>query len=420
MDGTNANKLSLSSKLQKTIINLLKNHSIEQSGYWTGDYWTGSTGSNSFTTEDHYLGNQSLKVTKTNTLARHFYSQAIELEKGKNYTFSGYIKSNNISNGNNKGAGLFIEYQDSAGVWQSVEGGYINGTKDFERQEVTFTLPTDAASTTVYARAGIIEETGTAYFDSPRFEEGSFANRYNLVENASFEFGTGIPLFWNANAESDAGDTSVDTESAFGTRSVKINGIADKNKNFNQLLNVSGLNDDVFTIGGWGKASSVPMNYGSGRIFALDVGFQNKDTGAYQWQVVKFNEDSSDWQYLSDRIIAPFDYSNIRIYALYYKEANTAYFDGIQFYKEEFGQSYTYDSNGNVISSEDLADQQSSFQYTNNDLTKAIDPKGSEFTYNYDSKHKLKDATSAENVVYSFTYDSYGNPVTSKVGDTYF
>lgn len=45
----------------------------------------------------------------------------------------------------------------------------------------------------------------------------------------------------------------------------------------------------------------------------------------------------------------------------------------------------------------------------------SIDPKGNEFKYEYDSKRNITKATTSENVVYSFTYDNKGNPLTSKV-----
>ena len=89
-------------------------------------------------------------------------------------------------------------------------------------------------------------------------------------------------------------------------------------------------------------------------------------------------------------------------------------------YKDEFGSSYTYDSKGNVISTESLAKQNSKFEYSGNDLVKQTDPKGSQFKYTYstDGKHNLLSAASAENVVYSFEYDTNGNPKKSKVGDS--
>ena len=83
-----------------------------------------------------------------------------------------------------------------------------------------------------------------------------------------------------------------------------------------------------------------------------------------------------------------------------------------------FSQSYVYDAKGNVTYTEDLAKQNSSFNYNGtNDLLKATDPKGNNLNYTYDSNHNMLTATSAENVVYTFTYDASGNPLTSKVGD---
>ena len=41
--------------------------------------------------------------------------------------------------------------------------------------------------------------------------------------------------------------------------------------------------------------------------------------------------------------------------------------------KEEFGQSYQYDNNGNLTTSQDLAKQNSTFQYSgNNELLQKI------------------------------------------------
>ena len=108
------------------------------------------------------------------------------------------------------------------------------------------------------------------------------------------------------------------------------------------------------------------------------------------------------------------------MYASYYNNANTVYFDGIQLYKDEFGPIYTYDSKGNIQTTQNLAKQNSQFLYSDNDLNKYTDPKGSQFNYSYwpDGKHNLRTATSAENIVYSFDeYDTHGNLKESKVGN---
>ncbi|MPM69268.1 tRNA(Glu)-specific nuclease WapA [bioreactor metagenome] len=182
------NKLQSNSKLQTTVTNYLLNHNCEVvNSQWNYDYWGSSQGKGEFTTEEKYLGNNSLKVTKNNIDSRSFFNQTTILEKGKTYTFSAYVKSKNISSALKKGAGIFVNYQNKDGSYSTVESEFLQGSSNWERLSVTFTLPSDAASNSVYLRAGIIEGTGTVYIDSLQVENGITPNRYNLVENPSFK-----------------------------------------------------------------------------------------------------------------------------------------------------------------------------------------------------------------------------------------
>ena len=77
-----------------------------------------------------------------------------------------------------------------------------------------------------------------------------------------------------------------------------------------------------------------------------------------------FNKDSTEWQYASRIIVPEKNYSSITYYLTYYNNANTASFDGIQLYKDNFGQSYDYDSNGNLKKvSREATKQNSQFNY---------------------------------------------------------
>jgi YD repeat-containing protein len=409
-----SNKLSLESRLQKFSKNYLRNHNAEISkSDWIVDYWTGSQGSGEFTTEDFYMGNSSLKLIKDNSVSRHFYSQQLQLPRGKNYTFSAYMKTKNISNVNGKGAALFVNYTDKNGVLQTVESRMITGNSNWRRYEVEFTLPADARDDTVYARAGIIMENGTAYFDCLQLEEGPVANRYNLIENGDLSYGQPVPAFWYKNTDTDEGDkvTALEGKTAF-----QINGSSSKSKYLYQKVNVSGKSGDTLVFSGWAKGFSVPL--AEGRRFSLEVGLLKTDD-TYEWNRVSFNEDSTDWQYISDYIVAKNDFKSAAIYAEYYNNANSAYFTNFSLYKEEFGWSYTYDEKGNVVSTVDISKKKSTFEYdAKNQLIKAINPSGGEFKYDRDTKGNITKATSASNVVYSFSYDSSGNPIKGSVGDT--
>ncbi len=103
---------------------------------------------------------------------------------------------------------------------------------------------------------------------------------------------------------------------------------------------------------------------------------------------------------------------------MFYRNANTIYYDNIGLFKEEFGESYQYDSKGNIISTQDLAKENSTFKYDgNNNLIENVNPKGGKFTYEYDTsiKGRLLKATNNSGSSYLFNYDSYGNTTSVKL-----
>ena len=119
---------------------------------------------------------------------------------------------------------------------------------------------------------------------------------------------------------------------------------------------------------------------------------------------------------MADRIVAKKAYKSITISLLYSYNVNEVYFDGIQLFKEGFGHSYVYDSNGNVTSVTDLQKKTTTYEYSSNNLTKMTLPSGASQTYTYDNYHNVLSATSPEGVVSNFTYDSYGNNTKVTVG----
>jgi YD repeat-containing protein len=167
-DDTNAskrNKVTLESRLQGTVLNYIKNHNAESSTNWIAYYTGTSLGSCTFAREDKYLGNQSLKIVKSNNLDRHYFSQGVTLEKGKIYTFSCFIKTIGVSNTKRRGASVYVTYEYRQGQYTTIESSYTNGTQDWKRNEVSFTLPLDSYSDMVFASVSLYDETGTAYFD---------------------------------------------------------------------------------------------------------------------------------------------------------------------------------------------------------------------------------------------------------------
>jgi YD repeat-containing protein len=133
--------------------------------------------------------------------------------------------------------------------------------------------------------------------------------------------------------------------------------------------------------------------------------------------VARFNPDSDHWQFAATAIFAEKDFWKIEVSLIYSYNVNTAYFDGIQLYKEGFGSALEYDEDGNVISLLTSDEKKTTYEYTNNDLTKEILSTGSVLTYTYDNFHNVKTATTEEGLVYSFTYDGYGNNTAVSITD---
>lgn len=84
-------------------------------------------------------------------------------------------------------------------------------------------------------------------------------------------------------------------------------------------------------------------------------------------------------------------------------------------YKEQYGQSYTYDDNGNVVSAVDLAKTNSSFAYYGSQMSKMLNPSGSRYFYTYDNKKQLYSAMSTDGQDYVFTYDNKSNLTKAEV-----
>lgn len=200
---------------------------------------------------------------------------------------------------------------------------------------------------------------------------------------------------------------------------IQMIGEAEKDKQISQTITVSGRTGDVFSVAGWAMAHSAPVVENSNRRFAIRARFNYTD-GTTDSTLVAFNPSTGDystWQYVADRIVAKKAYKSITISLLYSYNVNEVYFDGIQLFKEEFGHSYVYDSNGNVTSVTDLQKKTITYEYSSNNLTKMTLPSGASQTYTYDNYHNVLSAiSSASGTEYTFTYGAFDLVNSVKIG----
>ncbi len=183
------------------------------------------------------------------------------------------------------------------------------------------------------------------------------------------------------------------------------------NKRLMKVLDITGKKGDTYMINAWGRGTALPETENDKyRRFGVEVTFVD-DAGNTDTHYTNFSPDILDWQFLSDVYVAKQAYTSIRVSYSYCRNANIAFFDGLSLYREEFGQSYTYDEDNNLISAVDAQKNATKFEYNeNSDLTGITDPKGNNFRFEYDKpKRNVVKATSAMGVVSRFLYDANGN-----------
>ncbi len=233
----------------------------------------------------------------------------------------------------------------------------------------------------------------------------------NLVKNSNFTEGLDN---WIKHQNCTDDDETVGEN---GNAVFKMVGDPTKNKYLRQEINISGKKGDIYTLYGWLKTLGVPSIPGNTKSARLTIGITRTDN-TVQWKSKVAVSGTEGWQFLSEQIITDADYKLIEVYLIFYGNANEIYFDNIGLFKEEFGVSYQYDSKGNIISTQDLAKQNSTFKYDgNNNLIQAVNPKGGKFIYEYDTtvKNRLLKATNNNGIKYSLGYDSYGNNTSVKI-----
>ena len=448
-----ANKVSTVSSVNKYVYNRLLNHGAEKGmADWWANAWQATSYSATASATEKKLGNQSFKVTQNyHTPTKAYVGTWIPpacLTVNKTYTFSADMKIIGTTSGG-AGAGLWA-IPSNAG---NDSGAYVFGpaytttNNEWKRisMQITVTGTTNATDLKVYA--GLDCANGTVYFDNLQVEEGVVANEYNLIENGSFDHGTNgqVPTYWGgANLSSGDGRGS-----SGGNNFANINGVAAGRKYVYQSIPVklssTGLS---FSVSLRANAHALPATMstpvpGEMRRFGSEVQIIYTD-GSSQWSGFHhFNTEVERWQSLS-YIVTPSSQhqgktiDSIYVYLQYLYTANQCWMDDVQINIDNGGQSYGYDSKGNVVSSVDLAKNGTSVTRNSNDeITSFVSPKGFATSYTYDANkvHRLTQSVTAapdvtknigvplttlynRTLTTNYTHDSYGNVTKTVVQGT--
>ncbi|MBR6070891.1 MAG: RHS repeat protein, partial [Ruminococcus sp.] len=185
-----------------------------------------------------------------------------------------------------------------------------------------------------------------------------------------------------------------------------------------------GQQGDIFTVSGWCSALSVASGLS---LFEPRIGvrFRNATNSSYsEWQRAFFSINRSGWHCVSAQITAPFLFNQIQVGVFYGRNDNTALYTHISLYKELYGESYGFDSAGNILSVKELTNQLSAATYDSYDNLLSYRQPGSGSTEKYlftygegdtAKRHLPFTATTPEGVKTATTYDSYGNALTATI-----
>ena len=370
---------------------------------------------------------------------------------GKTYTLSAYVRADALTemyNTTNKGAYIQLAAYNSANTaLKTVYSEKITAKTDTAVnngwRRITVSIEIPANTTTLSSYLCLRDMTGTVYFDCIQLELGSAANSYNMLENGSFEsYASNKPSSWD-----NAGDFTIATNSSGavldgsstsahkdGARCLRIAGNALKSKGMSQNVAVAGNENDTYILSGWGAAYAVNNTWHSNAKFeiAIRITYTRKKTSDNTTTTVTqykdpavFNTTISGWQYSSTSFALKYTNpesgytytpTHILVIPRYCYQENYAYFDHIQLIKD-VAQTYTYDKDGNLISTAANSEQKVNTTYNDkNDLTSYTDTAGYKSTATYDDKHNLLTTKSAKGVVTKNSYDTTnGNLLTTEV-----
>ena len=401
-------QLSAVSKMQNTVVNLLKNPSFDSGSY---EGWSVSGTNSTIYSGRPHTGRWSLKLAAGGSA-----QQTVSVTSGETYTFSAYFT------GLPKAKLQVLSGTEVVAESDIVETYGTIGT-DWTRGSVKFIAP----SSSVYVRfvntsVDNPDSATNIFIDSAQLEKGDTPNRVNLLVNSDFSNNTNS---WTSSGASSSdgvvSDTSASHPTSLSGNVYHMIGNVDGTKSLKQTIPVTGKKGDAYSFGAWLRSDSIPLHtelhdgndYGVKRI---SVEFR-KNGSQTDFFTAYFYADTIDWQFACGSAVATKDYDEIIVGINFHRSANDCYFDGVQLYREEFSQGYEYNSNGDLVKYTSLISQENDFQYdNNNNLTSATDARGNTTTYTYDSHHNQLTATTPEGVVTTNTYDTNGNVTSTKVG----
>ena len=414
------NRLTSVGSTGMTAENLLRDGGLESEDGWTN----ASTGSGSaaarttITNEEnrrHGTGGLNLYLPDgAGSGDAAAISRPVTLTAGETYTLSGYFS-----------ASSHLRWSSGARLEAVVQGGGAEQTvlltdarpssaieNGWQRVTATFTAP--AASCRIAFRMSGC--TGTAYLDDLQLEQAEAASTYNLLQNASFEFGD---AGWNLQ-----GGSAAAADTRFGAKAMTMQGSYDGYLHVSQPVALNCSSDTTFLLSGWAQADyaapNAALEFGSGtRYFGLIAEIFYVGVDDPERQSVPFSWATADWQCAVGTIVPKQSGKTIRriiVYCAFDHNSGTARFDNLSL-RQEPVQTYAYNADGNVTAATQTGTGTEKAGYTGTDLTSYTAANGAKYTYTYNAAHDVTSASVA-GIKSTTTYNEAGNVIGSKLTST--
>ena len=414
------NRLTSVGATGMTAENLLRDGGLESEDGWTNAS-TGSGSAAARTTitngENRRHGTGGLNLYLPDSAGSGdaaAISRPVTLTAGETYTLSGYFS-----------ASSHLRWSSGARLEAVVQGGGSEQTvlltdarpssaieNGWQRVTATFTAP--AASCRIAFRMRGC--TGTAYLDDLQLEQAEAASTYNLLQNASFEFGdTG----WNLQ-----GGSAAAAETKFGAKAMTMQGSYNGNLHVSQPVALNCSSDTTFLLSGWAQADYAAPNAalefdGSTRYFGLIAEIFYVGVEKPEQQSIPFSWATADWQCAVGTIVPKQSGKTIRriiVYCAFDHNSGTARFDNLSL-RQEPVQTYSYNADGNVTAATQTGTGTEKAGYTGTDLTSYTAANGAKYTYTYNAAHDVTSASVA-GIKSATTYNEAGNVIGSKLTST--
>ncbi len=252
-----------------------------------------------------------------------------------------------------------------------------------------------------------INETD-AYIDDIQLEKGKICNHYNLVNNGDFSFGT---LGWDLSE--DPNEYELVTLNS-GEKAIKLICNPEKGNSLSKYFNISGKKGDSYNLSFWYKNEGVYdfEDYYAGNFANIQF-FTTDDFGGETWNT-PLKRHGEEWQFFNEILVAETDYSDFCLNIVSDFDANSIYVTNIMLTKNFGTVGYNYDENGNLVWESDLSENHKEFKYDkNNQLVASFNPKGNNFTYEYDNvvTDRILKGISPTGISNEYIYDEFGNVI---------